>query len=278
MPIDPVLFDLITSSVLNQDSYEIISKESYKHFNINDRIVCFFDGKHWNTVLLDDMLAHPLLYFDFWLERENVSYVNTLLVCPITMRAMIYKGRIKIIDIVDDNLKLYNTDTDDTFIMDMPYTGHVYKNGKPKRIKSHIKRYDVKMTTLKDAYSFLIDMLYIVPKKSFKHRPILGDHYYQNRLTYDKKEISTAIHPKTIVYVIQYYSFSMNRYVYTIIVGKDSNKNNVTGYGYKTSGIFDHISRHKEEYLKKRAYIYPVFWFIVEKMYPTATIRVASTD
>ena len=272
-------FEQIKSRVLTQKNYKIILKNSHKHFNINDRVVCFFDGKRWNTVKLNVMLAYPLLYFDFWVEKENTTYVNTLLVCPITMRSMIYKGRIKIIDVVDDNLKLYNTDTNDTFMMDSPYTGNNVENiGTKKRIVSHIKRFKVKMTTLKSAYNYLMDMVYIVPKSSLMQPPIFKIKYYDNRLTYDKKEIKTAIHPKTIVYVVQYYSFSQKQYIYTIIIGKDASKDEVSGYNYKYSGIFEYIDRYKEEYLKKRAYIYPVFWFMVEKLYPNTTNIIASND
>ena len=274
-------FELIKSRVLTKDSYKVVSKNSYKYFNISDRVACFFDGKHWNAIKLSDMLAYPLLYFDFWVQKENTTYVNTLLVCPITMRSMIYKGRIKIIDIVNDNLKLYNTDTNDTFMMDTPYTGNtntLVESGKKKRIASHVKRFEVKMTTLKDAYIYLIDMVYIVPKSSLCNPPIFKNKYYSNRLTYDNKEIATAIHPKTIVYVIQYYSFDHKRYIYTIIIGKDASKDEVSGYGYKGNGLFEYIDRHKEDYLKKRAYIYPVFWFMVEKLYPDATIHIASDE
>src|SRR5437763_3361357 len=154
--------DLIMSRVLEEDSYEIIIKDSYKYFNISDKVVCFYNGVDWNIILLDDMLAYPILYFDFWSEKDNTTYENSLVVCPITMRSMIYKGKIKIIDVINDRLFLTNLDTGDDFFMELPYTGHVDEHGNVKKIKSHVKRHEVKLLFLKDAFMYLTDPKFII--------------------------------------------------------------------------------------------------------------------
>lgn len=259
--------DLVMSRILTEDSYDLIIKDSYKYFNISDKVVCFYNGRDWNIILLDNMLAYPVLYFEFWSEKDNITYHNSLVVCPITMRSMIYKGKIKIIDIINDRLYLLNTDTRDEFFMDSPYTGHYDEAGQEKKIKSHVKRHEVKILTLRDMFMFLIDPKYLVLKKELKHRPIIYERYYSNRLNYEGASLHTTFHPKTIVYMIQYYSRSMKRYRYTVIVGRDINKDTVTGYSYKASGVWDFIMKHMHEFIKKRAYIYPIFWFMVEKLY-----------
>ena len=260
--------ELICSRILTDDSYNVIIKDTYKHFKITDKVVCFFNGRDWNIVLLDDMLAYPVLYFDFWSKKDDTTYKNSLVVCPITLRAMIYKGRIQIQDIVNDRLYLLNTDTKDEFFMDSPYTGHYDDEGREKKIKSHVKRHEVKILLLRDTFMFLIDPKYIVVREELKQRPIIYERYYTNRLTYDDKGIYTTFHPKTIVYVVQYYSKSMQRYRYTAIVGRDINKETITGYSYKFSGTWEFINKHMDEFVKKRAYVYPVFWFMIEKLYP----------
>lgn len=264
--------DLIMSRILELDSYEIIIKDSYKYFNINDKIICFYNGRDWNIILLDDMLAYPVLYFDFWSEKDNTVYHNSLVLCPITMRAMIYKGKIKIIDIVNDRLYLFDSESRDEFFMDSPYTGHYDEFGKEKKIKSHVKRHEVRLLTLRDAFMFLMDPKYLILNKEIKHRPIIYDRYYTNRLTYEGVSLHTALHPKTIVYIIQYYSQSMKKYRYTAIIGRDVNKDTVTGYSYKASGVWDFIMKHMNEMIKKRAYIYPIFWFMIERLYPDVNI------
>lgn len=260
--------DLITSRILTEDSYNIIIKDTYKYFNISDKVVCFYNGTDWLVILLDDMLAYPVLYFKFWSEKDNTTYVNSLVVCPITMRSMIYKGEIKILNIVNDRLYLKNTDTLDEFFMDSPYTGSYDESGIEKKIKSHVKRHEVKLLTLRDMFMFLIDPKYVVVNKDVKHRPIIYDRYYTNKLYYDgTTSLHTTMHPKTIVYMIQYYSHSMQKYRYTIVIGRDINKETVTGYSYRASGIWEFIMKHIHEFVKKRAYIYPIFWYMVDKLY-----------
>jgi hypothetical protein len=257
--------ELVCSRVLTKDDYIFTKDDTYKYFSIDDKIVCFFDGHDWLNIHLDDMLAYPVLYFDFWSEKDDTTYVNSLIVCPITMRSMIYKGKMKILDIVKDNLHILNTDTDDDFFMSNPYTGHTDEKGKEKKIKSHVKRHEVKILTLRDCYMSVIDPKFIVVKN--RERKILFDGYYSNRYTHAGLPIYTSFHPKTIVYMVQYYSQGSRDYRYTVIIGKDINKDIVTGYNYKTSGMWEFIEHHKKSFIEKRAYIYPIFWFMVEKMY-----------
>ena len=151
--------------------------------------------------------------------------------------------------------------------MDSPYTGSYDEAGVEKKIKSHVKRHEVKLLTLRDTFMFLIDPKYIIIKKELKQRPIIYDRYYANRLTYDGYSLHTSFHPKTIVYMVQYYSHSMKRYRYTIIIGRDINRDTVTGYSYRASGVWEFISKHMHEFSKKRAYIYPIFWFMIDRLY-----------
>lgn len=255
----------LLSRILDLNDYKIILNNSHRFFNINDTVVCFFNGMNWNIVSLYDMLAYPLLYYEYWSDKYKTYYINTLVVCPLTMRAMIYKGKIKIIDIIKDRLFLKNTDTDDDFFMDLPYTGHVDIEGKEKNIKSHVKRIEIKLLKLRDSFMFIIDPKYIVVNN--KKSTLITEKYYNNRFTYMGEPIYTTFHPKTIVYMIQYYSFRQKKYKYACIVGNDIDKDNVTGYSYKSSGIWDFLTTHKNELIKKKAYIYPVFWFMIENLY-----------
>lgn len=161
------------------------------------------------------------------------------------------------------------------FFMDMPYTGHVDGDGNEKKIKSHVKRYDVKLSILRECFVFISDPRYIVLKSKYKSKSnkiLLPEHYYTNRLTYDGKPIYTSLHPKTIVYMVQYYSHIANKYRYTAIVGKDINTNVPSGYSYKASGIWHFMNQHKKQFLKKKAYIYPIFWYMVELLYSDVKI------
>jgi hypothetical protein len=257
--------NLIMSRILTKDDYVIIANDTYRHFSIDDKVVCFFNGFGWNVIKLADMLAYPILYFDFWSSKDNTTYGNSLVVCPITMRSMIYKGLIQIIDVLGNRLLLLNTDTNDEFLMDLPFTGYHDEKGAKKKIKSHVKRYEVLVMTLRDAFMYLVDPKYIVVKD--KERTIIHENYYTNRYNHLGNSIHTHYHPKTIVYMVQYYSRSTNDYKYVVLVGQDIDKDKPTGYSQKTNKVMQYISQHKNEFIEKRAYIYPIFWFMIDVLY-----------
>lgn len=265
--------DLLLERILDDTDCEVITNDIYKHFQVSDKVVVFFNGKRWTIVSLYNMLCYPVFYFDFWSEKDGTTYKNTLLVCPITMRSMIYKGKIKILNVVNDRLLLLNTDTDDEFFMDTPYTGHYDAQGKEKKIKSHVKRHEVKIVTLRDAFMFLLDPVYLIVKKEKQLKPVINIGYYTNRYTYDGLPIHTAFHPKTIVYMIQYYSHHTKDYRYTVIVGHDINRETPTGYNYKASGFFAFLLKHMRDLIEKRAYIYPIFWFMIDKIYKDKDVK-----
>jgi hypothetical protein len=265
--------DRLLERILEDSDCEVITTDIYKHFQVSDKVVVFYNGKVWSIISLYNMLCYPVFYFDFWSEKDNETYKNTLLVCPITMRSMIYKGKIKILNVINDRLFLLNTDTGDEFLMDTPFTGHYDDKGKEKKIKSHVKRYEVKILSLRDAFTFLLDPSYIIVKKEKVIKPVINLGYYTNRFTHDGLSIYTAFHPKTIVYMIQYYSHHTKDYRYTVIVGRDINRETPTGYNYRASGLWDFITKHLKDLIDKKAYIYPIFWFMIDKLYKDKDVK-----
>ena len=112
---------------------------------------------------------------------------------------------------------------------------------------------------------YATDPVYLKAEKSKKL--IINKDYYTNRENYNGEQIRNSYHPKTIVYVIQRYSRKHKIYKYEIIIGKDIDKDHVTGYDIKASGIWNYFAENKERIAKKRPYIYPIFWCMVERFY-----------
>jgi hypothetical protein len=75
------------------------------------------------------------------------------------------------------------------------------------------------------------------------------------------------MHPKTLVYIVQYWSYIDKKYKYSVIIGKDINKDVVSGYSYTNSGIWNYLNRYKHKFADMKAYIYPILWFMVERLY-----------
>lgn len=254
--------DKLYNNILDVKDYRTVLNPQ-KHYTLNTTIVSYYGGRYWNIIPLDTMLQYPILYFKYWHNKHNKEYINSLLVCPITMRSMIFKGKISIVDIKNDSLQLYSHLTKDTFSIDDPYTPR--NQSTEKQIKSHIKRHEVKITTLRKMFMYATDIEYTITTK--KDDYIVNKDYYTNRIYYDGTQLYNAYHPKSIVYVIQYYSFKHKSYIYDILIGKNMDKVNVTGYDIKESGIWEYLSKHKEKLIARKPYIFPIMWFHVDKMY-----------
>lgn len=262
--------DNIKTRILTFDKYKFIDKKIRNHFKLNDYMVCFFNGKNWNVISLNVMLSYPIMYFDFWLSKDDTIYKNTLLVCPITLRSIIYKGIIEIIDIIDGRLFLLNKDTNDKFFLDEPYTGQYDANGNEKKIKSQIKRYDVKILLLRDVFMYMTDPRYIIVYKKYILSTIFDKSYYVNNMSFNDKQLTTKYHPKTLVYMIQYYSHKFNKYKYIVIHGHNIGKT-ITGYNYKVSNIFSYLNKNINTLINKKAYIYPILYGYVDIYYKDYT-------
>jgi hypothetical protein len=135
------------------------------------------------------------------------------------------------------------------------------------------KRSEVKITTLRNALTFLPDARFLNLNENKKLKYVIDNDYYQNKIDINNDEIEGGIiHPKTLVYVIQFKNVSDDDKI-TIILGKDIASEKVTGYDAKQSHIFDYIDDHKKKIINKEGFIMPMLWYATKIAYPTAECR-----
>lgn len=259
------------SDIENMDEISKI----YDNFKLRERVVAFFDGRDWNVISLDFMLRHPIFLYKHWSDKDQIYYDNSLLVCPMTLRAMIYKGKIKIEDIINNyELIIRNEDTDDIFPMSNPYTGHYDVTGIEKKIKSHVKRIEVKILEHRDMFAFDADPRYITleSKAEYINSQYINSKYntesdyLENRLGVMGDELTTIFHPKSLVYVVQYYSETDKSYRHLILISPNMSKDKIVGYRYKFEKFWSYVEQNKEKLIEKRAFTYPMLWFTIEKI------------
>lgn len=256
--------------------------EMYEKFGLHQKVVAFFNGRVWNVVQLDSMLKRPILVYKHWSDKDQVYYTNSLFVCPLTLRSMIYKGKVKVHSIKEYEITLLNEDTGDTFPISNPYTGRLDAEGKEKAIKSHVKRHEVKILEHRDIFAFDSDPTYVVLDDVVPHLnkekhvvSILMDsydpndpylNYYTNRIGAYNETLSTTLHPKSLLYMVQYYSKSDGAYRHLVLISSNIDKHNVTGYKYKLSKVWKYTETNKDNLIEKRAFTYPILWFALEKL------------
>lgn len=264
--------DMSDTKQVNKDLYEYSHDNEmdriYSNFGLHEKVVAFFDGRDWNVISLNFMLRHPILLYKHWSDKEQVYFDNSLLVCPLTMRAMIYKGKIKIENIVDDyELVIRNEDTNDVFPISNPYTGHLDAAGVEKRIKSHVKRVEVKILEHRDMFAFDSDPRYITIELDNESEPIVEPNYLESRFGIKNEELLTIFHPKSLVYVVQYYSETDGAYRHLVLISANMSKDEIVGYRYKNERFWSYSEQNKEKLIEKRAFIYPMLWFTIEKVH-----------
>jgi hypothetical protein len=65
---------------------------------------------------------------------------------------------------------------------------------------------------------------------------------------------------------VQYYSKTDKTYRHLLLIGSTIDENTVSGYKYKLSKVWKYTEENKETLIEKRAFIYPILWYTVEKI------------
>jgi hypothetical protein len=97
--------------------------------------------------------------------------------------------------------------------------------------------------------------------------------YYSNLIDYKEEEIDMKkdkleFHPKTLCLLIQYHSKSSeNGIKTTIVLSKDSDKNNINGYEPRKEGLDDYLISSTEKLIEKSAFIMNILYYTAKLIY-----------
>ena len=105
-----------------------------------------------------------------------------------------------------------------------------------------------------------------------KISPIIDLSYYTNYSLINNTTIEHLVHPKTLVYVIQYKSAKSNEEKTSILLGRDMNNANVTGYNIKKSALFEYLSKYWRKIINKNGFVMPCLWYIAKNDYKDAKV------
>lgn len=253
---------MFDNRILTVDDYKL-SHDSREYFSLRDKVAIFSNGDKWCVIRIIDMFIYPLLYFDYTSKTMDTTYINSLVLCPYTMRLMIFKGKV-IIEKYEDNTTMYlrHLDSNDVFTTTNPFIGD----------RVHLLRRFVKLMNLRNAFTFVSDPMYVIVKNVVNLNPILPATYTDDIFDGNQNIIYSTYHPKTIVNIVQYYSHQDHQYKHAILVGKDANRTTVSGYDYAKSGFAMYVVAYREKLEKKKAYIFPILWYMAIKIYTKAKI------
>lgn len=249
---------IIKTKILTIKDYKFTPHSEIK---LSEQIVIYNDGIKWKIIPLNICLAYPIIYDTC--HSENASYNISIVVCPITLRSTMFKG--KFIFETYDDLKMIIREDENIIPID---SGYKLNTNNVVQIN---KRSEVKIMSFKDAIIYASDALYfeLLDKKI---ETILDSDYYTNTNNYLGEKIKYIIHPKTLIYLIQYKSKHTNNDKFTIVIGKEYSSEHISGYNLKQSNISNYLLKIYHKIINDNGFIMPMILYTALQIYPDARI------
>lgn len=249
----------------------VLDEKNYTYSNetnllLKDKIVAYYNGLNWKIVPLDIFLSYPVIYDKYYNEDSNGKRV-TIAVCPFTLVTSMFEGEYYPSEyLLNSSLILTNKQN---YLLPIVSGFSNDPNGGINKVK----RWEVSIKTLRNAISDYPDCQFLNLTESPIKKVINDDYYYNSNLLFKVTNMTKdKIHPKTLVYVIQYKSSKTLNDKYSIIVGKDANTLEPSGYNIKDSGLLKYIEKMEFKLREKSAFLLPILWFACGNLFPNAKI------
>lgn len=247
------------------DKKDYIITNNVPDIELNEQVVAFNDGINWHAVSLKLMHMYPIIHISFNDSKINVVIPMSLLLCPYTCFTAVFESTLSyknnsvtqdengFIEIVDENNNEVN-------LLD----GSVTIDG----TSENVKRFEVNLMTLRDMVTLYANIKFVVPIKNNKHpEPVVDLSYLKEKL-----DGEYVIHPKTLIYIIEYKSTKSEGYKQTILVGSGTSYDNSSGFNINKNGVTKYMTTNDTKIRQKSGFIYPIFWFVAKKMFPDANV------
>lgn len=251
------------NNILNKNDYVVTN--TVPDIELNEKVVAFNDGINWHAISLKLMYMYPVIYIAFNNSKTGIVTQMSLLLCPYTCFTAVFDSTLsyKNDSITQDEngfIKVVDENNNDIDLLD----GSFVKN----KTKENIKRIEVNLMTLRDMVTLYANIKFIVLTKNNKlPNPIINLSYLEEKLGSEH-----VIHPKTLVYVIEYKSTKNEEYKQTILIGSGASYDNSSGFNINKNGITKYMNVNDTKIRQRSGFIYPIMWFVAKKMFPDANV------
>lgn len=240
--------------ILEENKYEYTYKSN---LTLSDKIVSYYNGQNWRIVPLDILIRYPIIYDKYYNDDKIDNITDSI--CPFTLACCSFIGKYYPSEYIL-NSSLILTDKEHNLL---PIVSGYSTNSNNETIK--IKRLECNIKIFRNAISDYPDCQFINIKDKLKTPIINLDYYFNKNFIFNYNIIynntTKKIHPKTLIYVVQYKSSKSLKDKYSIIVGKDANNIEPTGYNTKKSGLVKYLESMKFKFNEKSAFLIPQLWF-----------------
>ncbi len=239
----------------------VIDNNPPKHIALSDPVLCFNNSVDWIIIELDQLLKTPIIWTKLYADSKTIDV--SIVLCPKTLRASVFDGKLKSLKYDQDRLILEKKDKS-IIPIDLNVAIDLDSNFEIN------KRYQVSIQTLRNSLVDYYDVKYLHAINS-PTKYVINKSYLKNKLDDNDEEILLDLpyHPKTLVHIIQYLSDKGNRKI-TILIGSDSNLLESLGYDNKKSGYDNYILNYENKIIEKDSFIMPILYYKAIKIYPDA--------
>ena len=111
---------------------------------------------------------------------------------------------------------------------------------------------------------------YISPNDNIEIKSILNESYYKDIYDLNQNKIESVYHPKTLVYILQFYTDNLKTNI--LLLGNDIKKSKISGYNLVKSGLTKYLNKRNEKIIDKNGFSIPILLYIAEKEYKNLNI------
>lgn len=261
------IIEKIKKRILTEDDYSFKLDPNKQHdISLSDNVLLYNSGNQWKIIPLIVSLSYPIIYETYAFEDEK--YDVTIVVCPVTLRTVMFKGKFIFENYIDYRMIIKELDNNPDYLpIDLG------KKINQNFVVQDNRRIEVKIMTFRNAIIYAQDALIMTCKKEIV--PIVDINYYNNKKNIDGLELKESdIHPKTLVYVINYTSSSKKKDKYVVLMPNNFNKNEPTGYNVVESKLNEHLIKYRSKLINKDGYIMPMLWYIAKIVYKENRFRI----
>lgn len=260
---------------------KIITSKDYEfhrnppiQYKLHEKVICYFDGYNRKVVSFSIATSFPIIYDKFIGTDENIRDI-TIAICPFTLSSIVLDGKYKATSYVENSCLVITNSLDVSNRRDNSNSNsHTFSilNCFDDLHKTN-KRLEVDIKILRNVFTEYPDCKYMVLSDNIIADPILNSkYYYDNNILFKYIKPPNEFHMKTLVYLIQYISSKDQSMKTTIIVGRDANAKENTGYDLKKSGVYDYLATYHDKIKLKFGFTMPILWFAWKSFYPDAKI------
>lgn len=247
----------IKDKILNTIDYVFVH-DIPENLKLKDNVLLYNTGDTWKIVPLKLALSYPIIYDKFNVDEQ--VYDITVAICPVTLRSAIFKGTFEFETYNEYTMMLKEKANKNVLIpIDMGI-----KIDQQYIIQEN-RRIEIKIATLRSIITIAPDAVFAKSDKIIK--PVVDISYYTNIKDINKYELEGLIHPKTLVYIVQYKVYTTGDEKITIILGRDISQHSVTGYDSKKSRIFNYLEKMQNKLINKEGFIIPMLWYMAKNLY-----------